>query len=483
MNLNLRIGIIGAGMAGMLAGIRLAEKGFKNIVIYEKANNVGGTWRDNTYPGLICDVPSHHYTYSFARKPNWSRHYSSGKEIQDYFEEVAKEYQLDQFIEFNQEVSKAEFQSGQWILELKQGKTDRVDILIPATGVLHHPKYPDIEGFSNFNGKLFHSSRWDHSIDLSDKKVGVIGNGSSGVQIVSALGGKCNHLYHFQRTAQWMMPLENGFFTKQNQQAFRDPQVLDKAMQFKEYFEAVERYSEAILDMDSAGAQEMAKMCLNNLEDNVHDPKLKEALRPNHQALCKRLIWSSDYYPAVQQENVSLITNAIQSIDEDGINLDKEHIDLDVIVFATGYKVDSFMRPMKIIGSNNITLDKFWSEYPIAYLSICMPHFPNLFMLNGPNGPVGNFSLIDIAEHQMHYIFQLLKPIALGKFQSLHPSEEATYTYEKLRSEAAKKTVWFKGGCTSWYLNDLGIPASWPWTYSKFVDEMDKPNWEHFKTA
>lgn len=480
MNKELRIIILGAGMSGILAGIKLLEKGFANITIYEKANNIGGTWRDNTYPGLVCDVPSHHYTYSFKRNPNWSKHYSTGNEIQRYFEKIAKEYNLISKIKFNEEAIKANFYNKKWHLDFKSGTNDEADILIAATGVLHHLKYPSIEGINSFQGKIFHSSKWDHSVDLNNTKIGIIGNGSTGVQIVSALSGKCQKTYHFQRTAQWMMPLTNKSFSEQEKKSFRNSDVLKKEMRFKEYEAGVKLYSEAILDMNSESSKKMEKICLDNLEHNVKDPILRAKLMPDHRALCKRLIWSSEYYPAIQAPNTSLITERIVKITKKGISTTRNSYPLDLIVFATGFKTDQFMKPMDIYGRNSATLSKYWKNSPKAYLSICMPDFPNFFMLNGPNGPVGNFSLIDIAEHQMKYIFQLIKGIAENKYKFIEPTKQATSAYENKRVSAAKKTVWYLGGCTSWYLSKSGIPASWPWTYSKFTETMKKPNLKDF---
>ena len=481
MSDNLKVAIIGAGMAGILAAIKLKEFGIKNITIFEKGDGVGGTWRDNSYPGLHCDVPSHHYTYSFERNPNWSNYYSSGPEIRKYFEGIFFKNDLDQICLFKTEIISLSFKESVWEITTNKSQTYKANIVIGATGVLHHPYLPDIEGINNFNGDKFHSARWDHGLSLKDKKIGVIGSGSTGIQIVSALSGKCNHLYHFQRTAQWMMPLENGSFSDEEKLSFQDPKNLSEAMNFEEYFNAVEIYSQALLDKDSIGANEIAFACKENLEKNIHNEELKKRLTPDHTPLCKRLIWSSDYYPAIQKPECTLITEPIKKIINQGIELsDNSVINLDVIVFATGFKVDQFLRPIKTFGIDGIYLDDYWKEYPKAYLSIAVPKFPNLFLLNGPNGPVGNFSLIDIAEQQMNYILELIKIIRKRQCH-IDVKTDITEAYERDRAVAAKKTVWYTGGCTSWYLNAAGIPASWPWTYKDFKKEMSKPNLDAFE--
>ena len=472
--------IVGAGMAGMLAAIELRKQGYKNLALFEKADNVGGTWRENTYPGLSCDVPAHHYTYSFARNPHWSKTYASGSEIQKYFESVYESYNLKECIQFNSEVSNLSFDGEYWILDFLEQEAVTAKAVIVATGVLHHPKIPTLNGQDIFQGKQFHSAKWEHDLPLEDLKVGVIGNGSSGIQIVSALAKEAKEVFHFQRTAQWMMPLENLSFSNEQKLAFANPDLLAQAMDFEGYAAAVDRYSHALIDMQSEAAHEMAMYCQMNL-DRVLDPELKKLLTPDHKPLCKRLIWSSEYYDAIQKPHAHLITDSISNISQTGIITDTKAIDLDVIVYATGFDTSMFMRPINILGLNSITLEDYWQEYPKAYYSIAMPGFPNLFMLNGPNGPVGNFSLIDIAEQQMQYISQLITLLFQGQIKYIHPKIDATEKYEFARETAAKKTVWYLGGCNSWYLNSAGIPASWPWTYGRFVEAMQTPALEDFE--
>ncbi|NCX77766.1 MAG: NAD(P)/FAD-dependent oxidoreductase [Proteobacteria bacterium] len=469
-------------MAGMLAAIELRKQGYKNLVLFEKADNVGGTWRENSYPGLTCDVPAHHYTYSFARNPNWSQTYASGPEIQKYFESIYESHNLGECIQFNSEVSKLAFDGEYWTLDFLEQEAVIAKVVIAATGVLHHPKIPTLTGQDAFQGRQFHSAKWDNNLPLETLRMGVVGNGSSGIQIVSALAKEAKEVFHFQRTAQWMMPLENPSFSNEQKLAFKDPELLAQAMDLEGYAAAVDRYSHALIDMNSEAAHEMAMYCQMNL-DRVIDPELKKLLTPDHKPLCKRLIWSSDYYDAIQKPNAHLITDSISYINQTGIVTDAETIDLDVIVYATGFDTSMFMRPINILGLNGITLEDYWKEYPKAYYSIAMPNFPNLFMLNGPNGPVGNFSLIDIAEHQMHYIAQLTKLLFQGQVKYMHPKIDATNKYEIARETAAKKTVWYLGGCNSWYLNSAGIPASWPWTYGRFVEAMQKPALDDFEVV
>lgn len=282
---NLRVAIIGAGMAGILAAIKLRAMGIENTVVYEKADRVGGTWRENTYPGLTCDVPSHHYTYTFARNPGWTRHLPPGPEVQAYFEDVAESSGAVSCVHFNHEVSDLRWGDGQWHLTFTNGNSDRADVVIAATGVLHHPRVPAINGMEEFEGAIFHSAQWDHSVALEGKRVGIVGNGSTGVQIVSALAGRASRLIHFQRTAQWIMPVENGYFSEEEREAFKDADVLAEVMDFEGYNAAVDAYTQAIIDEESEGARNIAAACLSNLEEGVRDPQLREKLRPDHLSL------------------------------------------------------------------------------------------------------------------------------------------------------------------------------------------------------
>ena len=483
---NFRVVVIGAGMAGVLAAIKLQEAGYDNVGIYEKADRVGGTWRENTYPGLTCDVPSHHYTYSFERNTDWTRHLSPGPEIQSYFERTTKKYGIDKLIEFNTEVTRAEFVDGLWQLELSDGRRDSANIVIAATGVLHQINEPAMPCLERFKGAHFHTARWDHSVDLEGKRVAVIGMGSTGVQIISDLSARGIDVSHFVRNPQWIMPVENGHYSEQEREAFAaDPKLFEEVMDFEGYAADVESYTQALINPDSEAAKMMSQACRDNLAGSVSDPELLAQLTPDHSPMCKRLIFSPDYYQAIQRDNAHLVRTDIECIEENGIRTrDGVLHECDVIAFATGFRADQFMRPMNIIGIDGVDLESLWEKRPSAYLSIAMPNMPNFFMLNGPNGPVGNFSLIDIAELQWGYIAQLIEVVREGtgdgKYQALYPSKQATEDFDTTRTEAAKKTIWYTGGCQSWYLDAEGVPASWPWNYSRFVEVMQKPNLNNY---
>ncbi|MBW2270632.1 MAG: NAD(P)/FAD-dependent oxidoreductase [Deltaproteobacteria bacterium] len=477
---DLRFIIIGAGMSGILSAIKLQEAGLDNYAIYEKADRLGGTWRENEYAGLSCDVPSHLYCYSFAPNPDWSHRFSPGPEIQAYFEDVAQRFEVEKRIQFNTEITRCEFVDGRWQIELSDGSSDVGDFVIAATGVLHVPNYPDIEGLDSYKGTVFHSARWNHDAKLAGKRVGVIGTGSTAIQIVGSLVDEVEEISLFQRTAQWIVPQENPPYSEEEKAEFRKkPEVVEqmRALILKEFAEG---FANAVVDAYSPELKAIHENCEANLNDSVKDPELREKLRPNYRAGCKRLIMSDNFYDAIQRPNANLVTEGIERIEEGGVRTkDGKLHELDVLILATGFQVDRFMRPMEVIGRNGLALDEAWQKGPCAYMAITVPEFPNLFMLNGPNGPVGNFSLIEVAELQWAYIMQLIEKVRSGSCNELSVSSEAMEAYDIERKESAKTTIW-QSGCNSWYLDAEGVPAVWPWTWDRFRDDMANPRYADF---
>ncbi|MEO6092151.1 MAG: NAD(P)/FAD-dependent oxidoreductase [Novosphingobium sp.] len=482
MSAKKRFIVIGAGMSGILAAVRLSQSGNDDLVVYEKGTTIGGTWRENRYPGLTCDVPAHCYTYTFAPHAGWSAFYAPGPEIQAYFEKVVDDFDVRRFIRTNAEVTRCEWLDGRWHVTLADGTTDVGDIVIAASGVLHHPKFPDIPGQDSFGGAIFHSARWDDTFVAEGKRIGVIGNGSTGVQIVGALSKVAAHLVHLQRSPQWIMPVAQVAYTDEDRAAFaEDVEKIDAIRFGDDYWSGIRRFNAAIIDPDSPELQDIERLCLRNLEDNVHDPELRERLRPNYRAACKRLVYSWNYYDAAQRPNVVIDTSPIERIEQAGIRMKNGQLhELDAIVLATGFQADKFIKPTKVIGKDGIDLDDFWARRPTAHYAVTLPSFPNFFMLNGPTGPIGNFSLIDIAERQWDHITQLMAPILKDEAAWVAPRREAHADYEERRIEAARNTV-FGSGCTSWYLDAEGVPGTWPWSYDAFGDAMAHPKFEEFE--
>ena len=314
----------------------------------------------------------------------------------------------------------------------------------------------------------------------TERAVGVIGTGSTAMQIVSAIVERTRKLVLFQRTAQWVMPAMNPAYTPEEKAAFRrDPGLMQELRAgVSQLFDG---FSGAVVDAGSPEMKMIEHACLANLEDNVTDPELRERLRPDYRAACKRLIVSGDFYRAIQEPNAELVTDAIDHAESGGIRtVDGRLHELDVVVLATGFKVDAFVRPMSVVGRDGLSLEKEWAQRPEAYLSISVPGFPNFFMLNGPNGPVGNFSLVEVAELQVGYIMQLLERLRSGLCREISATRDAMDDFEAARVEAAKKTVWATG-CRSWYLDDRGVPAAWPWHFERFRNAMSEPSWEAYE--
>ena len=478
---DMRIIIVGAGMSGLLAGIELKRAGHDDFVIYEKADAVGGTWRENRYPGLTCDIPSHAYTYSFAPNPDWTRRYPPGPEIFSYFERVANEFGLADRIVFGKEVTSAVFEDGGWTVGTSDGATERADAMIVATGILHHPSEPEIAGKDSFGRAMFHSARWDHDVALDGRRIGVIGSGSTGVQIVSALAERAAHLVHFNRTPQWISPTENPEFTAEQRATFRaDPQLMHAAHDSPELQQGIQTFTRAVTDVNSPELAGIEAYTLANLENSVKDPALREKLRPNYRAACKRMIMSPDYYQKVQLQTVEVVRDVIDRIEENGIRTaDGVLHELDVIVFATGFKASAFMRPMNVVGRGGVELNRLWERRPSAYLAVSIPDFPNFFMLNGPSAPFGNLSSIAVAEYQMTLVAQLLDLVRTGSARQVSVSPEAMAAYNQHLIAATKGTVW-ASGCSSWYLDPDGVPTIWPYSLERFIEATATPKLEDF---
>ena len=476
----LRFAIIGAGMAGILAAIKLREAGYDDFTIYEKAERLGGTWRENTYPGIACDVPSHLYSYSFEPNPDWSHRFSPGPEIQSYFEGVAHRYGVSERIRCGAEVTRLEFRDGRWQLELRDGRRDAVDVVIAATGVLHHPKWPEYEGLDRFEGALFHSAAWDHAVKIDGRRVGLVGTGSSAVQITSAIVDRVAKLALFQRTAQWIMPQENPAYSDAERAEFRrDPAILDRMHADMAVLFAA--FSNGLVDANSPQMKAIEGRLPREPGDQRARPGAARAAAPELQG---RLQAPGDV--------ARFLPRGADAAGRGGDRADRarrgegrahaRRAPPRAGRAGAGHRLPRrpLPAPIQVAGRGGRTLDQVWRERPGGYLSISIPEFPNLFMLNGPNGPVGNFSLIEVAELQFGYVLQLVDLLRQGRCREISPSQAATAQLEAERTEAARHTIW-GSGCRSWYLDDRGVPMSWPWTFDRFRAEMAAPKLEAFE--
>lgn len=464
------IAIIGSGMSGLLMGIKLKQAGIDRFTIYEKAPSLGGTWRENTYPGLSCDVPSHYYSYSFELNPNWSHTFSGGAEILQYFKGVAEKYHLLPHIKFNKHIKQAIFSANQWHLETQDQDTIKADILISGCGILHSPRYPDIKGMDKFNGALFHTAQWDHSVAIEGKRIGVIGTGSSGMQTIAPLSEIAGQLVQFQRTPQWIMPAANPQYSQRQKTLLAKVPMLNKLVHHGMRI-GFEQLAKGAILKDGWQRKLVKRACTNHL-NKIADPVLREKLTPKYEPMCKRLIMSDSYYEAIQKPNVELISDKIAHIEANGVVTNTgQLIELDVIVLATGFHPGVDTQLPHLEGENGITIEQAWQDGVVSYRSLAMPGFPNFFMLLGPYSPIGNFSVISVAETQADYIMQYVEQFKRGKITAMSPRQEVTQQLIEQLKQATRNTIWTTG-CDSWYLDKNGDPISWPWSGAQFRKQL-----------
>jgi len=479
-----RVVIIGAGMTGILLVIKLRQAGFSDITIFEKADRLGGTWRENTYPGAACDVPSYLYSYSFELNPNWSHIFARGDEIQNYFERVADKYQVTESIRFNEEVIEAKYVKKEWQIKTNQGEQLSADFVISATGILHHPLLPKIKGIDLFKGKSFHTARWDHDFPINDTtRIGVIGNGSTAAQAIPELINSGAKVTVFQRTPQWILPnLDFKVSKKLKQKLKKDRNRLLRYRRWGRFL--LEQFFTKAVTGRPLQRWILEVGCRLNLLLSIRSKKLRRALTPNYQVGCKRIIFNQTYYSAIQKDNAALITDPMECINEAGIitrdkdNQPQQH-EFDLLVYATGFDAFKFMRPINLIGKNGVTIDQAWSQEIKLYRSMFMPDFPNFFQMLGPNTPIGNYSVIAMSEVQTDYLIQLIKKWQGHEFDQIEPQAQAVKDFNDYVKQGLKNTAWV-GGCQSWYLDAQGDPILWPYDWQRWVDEMKIPQMEDF---
>jgi cation diffusion facilitator CzcD-associated flavoprotein CzcO len=472
-----RFVIIGAGISGVLMAIRLLERGYRNFVVLEKADRMGGTWRDNVYPGVACDVAAHLYSYSFARNPWWRTRYATGPDIWKYYHDVARRRGVLPFIEYDAEVGSAVFADGGWVVTTKDGRRYEADVVIAAAGRLHQPVMPKIAGLDSFAGPKFHTARWDTSVDLAGKRVGVIGAGSSSTQIVTALSGKVARLSVFQRTAQWVFPVKNTPNTWRSRLGF----WLSRG-RWERYYRQLRGETEArgkAATSSEEGRKARDQVCFDALAA-IRDPALRAKLTPDYEVGCKRLVFSDGFHEAVQHPSVDVVVDPIDRVVPEGvITGDGTLHELDVLALATGFDAHAYIRPMQVTGEGGVSLGAVWAELPLTYRSIMIPHMPNFLMINGPYSPGGTASVVGIAEAQVDYILLLIERI-VGEGVLLAPREGPSRAWlDGVRAEA-RQSVWGTGGCQSWYLDATGTPTLDPSTLSELQAQLAEPAWDHF---
>jgi cation diffusion facilitator CzcD-associated flavoprotein CzcO len=458
------IAIVGCGFGGLAAAIELKRSGFDDFTIFERASAVGGVWRDNTYPGAACDVPSPIYSFSYALKPDWSGLFGKQDEIHRYLDEVARDFGITDHIRFDTEVTSAVFDksTGQWLITTSNADQVYVDVLITATGQLSRPRMPDVEGIDSFGGASFHSARWRHDIDLTGKKVVVVGSGASAIQIVPSIADVTSDLTVVQRSPTWVMWKSRrrpGRFQTALMKRFGRLRTLHHIVLFLAY--------ESRYPLVTRAAEPVRKLSqwwlIRNIKRHMTDPQEIAAAVPDYRLMCNRVLLSNDWYPTLGRDDVHLIGSAVERITPTGvISADGRSTDADVLIWCTGFRASEFLSPIKIIGRDRADLHEQWRHGAEAYLGLSALNFPNMFMVFGPNTNSLTNTIVFLLERQARYIRQALEYKESHRVKWLDVSPDTHHAFQGWLQRKLDRTV-FTDNCPGWYTNDEGkVTAMWP---------------------
>ena len=470
--------IVGAGFAGLGMAIKLQEAGETDFLVVEKGSDVGGTWRDNTYPGAACDVPSQLYSFSFAPNPEWSMSFSPQPEIQTYIQRVARRSGVLDRFRFE-----TAFESGVWdeaeqawrVRTSSGGAVTEVTAtnLITGAGGLSEPKLPDIDGIESFQGELFHSARWNHDVDLTGKRVAIIGTGASAIQIVPEIQPQAGHLDVYQRTAPYVIPRNDRPYTRVEKLLFKHVPAVQKVYRTAIYW-GREAYVPAFT-VEPKIALPAKKAALANIARGISDPALREKVTPHFEIGCKRILISNTYYPALDADNVDVVTDGIAKVTGDAIvTRDGVERPIDVLIVATGFYTTELPITDHITGRGGRVLGDLWREQGMAaYKGTTVHGFPNLFMLVGPNTGLGHSSMVFIIESQIQYVLDAIRTMDINRYAAVEPTPAAQAAWNDSLQRRMKRTVWNTGGCASWYLDDRGRNTIlWPRSTVSFRKQL-----------
>jgi cation diffusion facilitator CzcD-associated flavoprotein CzcO len=471
--------VVGAGFSGLCAGIELRRAGITDFAILEKADRVGGTWRDNAYPGAACDIPSHLYSFSFEPNPRWSRAYGGQAEILAYLEHCADVHGLRPHLRFGALVEGAAYDeaSATWTVRTRGAPPLRARALILGNGALHLPAIPELPGRDRFTGAVFHSARWDHRYPLDGKRVAVIGTGASAIQFVPEIAPRVAKLTVFQRTPPWIMPKRDRAITAYEQWLFERVPGAHWLRRSGLYWLCESRVlGFAFAPRINRVAEHLAR---RHLADSVPDPALRDRLTPSYRFGCKRVLISNDYYPALSRHNVELVTDPIATVEPSGIRTAAGEVhEVDAIIYGTGFKVAEYLSGLQIVGSDRRELNDVWRESVRNYLGIHVSGFPNLFLLMGPNTGLGHNSMIFMIEAQVRYAVQAIRTMRRNALASLDVKTSVEQAFRVEMAEKLRNTVW-TSGCNSWYMAADGNVLLWPgftfdyWRRTRRVDLRD----------
>ncbi|GHD95614.1 flavin-containing monooxygenase [Streptomyces naganishii] len=469
-NEHVRVAVIGSGFGGLGAAVRLRREGITDFVVLERAGSVGGTWRDNSYPGCACDVPSHLYSFSFAPNPEWPRTFSGQEHIRAYLEHVTDVFHLRPHIRFDSEVKKMTWDAGRlrWDIETTGGNLS-ADVVVSATGPLSDPKIPDIPGLDTFPGRVFHSARWDHDYDLAGKRVAMVGTGASAIQIVPSIQPEVARLTLFQRTPAWVMPRVDRAISGLERSVHRALPVttqLRRGLLWGIRELQVQAFTKR---PDELGFVE--RLAKRNMARAIKDPALRAKLTPDYRIGCKRILLSSTYYPALARDNVDVVASGLSEVrGSTVVAADGTEAEVDAIVFGTGFHVTDMPIAERVVGADGRTLAESWRGGMEALRGASAAGFPNWMTIIGPNTGLGNSSMILMIESQLNYMADYLRQLdVLGGRAALDARPSAVKAWNRKVQDRMKRTVWNTGGCTSWYLDASGRNTTiWPGTTTEF---------------
>ncbi|WP_171206186.1 NAD(P)/FAD-dependent oxidoreductase [Ruegeria sp. HKCCA0235A] len=475
--------IVGAGFAGLTMALEARKRGIKDIAILEKADDIGGTWRENTYPGVACDVPSHLYSMATHLNPHWSRAYAGGAEIQAYLQKVARQEGLYDLCHFRQELKSARWDGTRWQVETMDGQYWSARFLVSAIGALHYPSIPGIPGADGFSGPSFHSAEWNHDVDLTGKRVAVVGTGASAVQFVPEIAKIADHVTIFQRSAPYVMPRPDGPIAPWVRSLYARFPILPRIR--RKLIFMIFEFRHRVFRGEERAVNFALNMWRKALERAITDPAERRILTPDYRIGCKRILSSNDWYPTLARDNVSVVPKGVARLEGDTvIAADGTRTKADVLIWGTGFHVTDVVERLDITVTDGLTLRSAWSDGMCAHLGTAVAGFPNFFLLLGPHTGLGHNSVVLMIEAQVGHIGRVLSEMQREGLSAITPdaAKQAAFTREMHSRHA--DGVWQAGGCTSWYMDAEGRNTTlWPGTVAEFQKRMAQSGLEQYRPA
>lgn len=481
-----RVVVVGAGFGGLGTARALLQRGITDVTVLERGDSVGGVWRVNTYPNAACDVPSPLYSWSWAPNPRWGRRYSVQPEILDYIQRTAREEGLLPLVRTGTTVTGAEHVDGAWRVTTQvggaPGPTYDADALVLATGQLSEPVVPRLPGLDTFEGPAFHSATWRHDVDLTGKRVAVVGTGASAIQLVPGIVDRVGSMTVFQRSAAYVVPKPDRVYSSLHHRLFeKRPATL--ALERRFVYWLSEQLNGALVGSSRISRQMLAAVRLAwraHLRRQVSDPELRRALVPDYAIGCKRILFSNEWYPALDQPHVRLVTESVASVEPGGVrSTDGELHEVDVIIWGTGFAATDFLRGLSVVGPTGRRLDEVWADGARAHLGLTVPGFPNFFTIYGPNTNLGGSSIVGMLEAQADYVAQVCAGLRSGSRRAVAPRPEVWDAYDREVQQRLGGTAWV--GCDSWYTDGQRITTNWPGLVQEYRDRLARVDWDELE--